>query len=183
MTVSAITKKAFALLTLYSLLNVFLTLNLYAKDSLPTIKNDTPWKVKFKYDWLGCGAFNKYKHKATDGSYLGPVEHTSSKKVSPNKKLTVKVGCFSRPGITVQITPYSLSNTFLNYLSITLIDGNIIACSTATCLCKSELCKLGNGYWLAPRDKALPILKYASYEKKNKYTGYSGYYWYMDTNQ
>ncbi len=180
MTVSII-KKALVLLTLYSLLNVFVTSNLYAKDSFPKIKNDTSWKVKFDYSWSGCGALNKWKHKGTVGSDFGPVGHASRKKVSPNKELTVKVSCFSRP-LPVKITPYNLSNKFLDSLSIKLINGNIIACTPATCVCKSELCEKVNGYWEVPRDKVLPTLKYDN-SKKNKDNGYSGYYWYMDTNQ
>ncbi len=183
MTALAITKKAFVLLTLYSLLNVLLTLNLYARDSLPTIKNDTPWKVKFDYDWLGCGASNKYKHKTDKNDpFFAPVEHYTDKKISSHKQFTLKVGCFSRPGITVKIAPYSLSNAFLYDLPILLVNGNIIACTPATCVCKSELCKEIGGYWHVPRDKVLPTLKYDS-SKKNKYNGYSGYYWYMDTHQ
>ena len=142
----------------------------------------TPWKVKFKYEWFGCGSFNAYKDKSSSDHLFGPHKHTSRKKIASGDTYTLKTGCFARIGASVYITPYNLSDTFLDNLTLSIKEGNTISCIKTFCVCKGQFCQEENGSWEVPRDKVLPTLKYDS-SKKNEYNAYSGYYWYMDTNQ
>ncbi len=186
MTISTIKiiKKTLALLTLYSLLNLFLTLNLYAHvHSLPTIKikNGTPWTVKLQYKWTGCDELNKYKNEVSNAGGFDPNRYMHEEKIPSGKEFTFKKYCLDSDGKSVQITPYSLSGTFLNNLTLS-IEGTNIVCAKTGCGCEGQFCNETDDSWVIPRDKVLVTLKYYSWQK-NKANAYSGYYWDMDTNQ
>lgn len=145
--------------------STYMLSGLHAKQSLPAIKNGTPWEITFLFRWSGCGSSSKHKGcvNYTEDHFSFVKGHSTKVEIKPNQTYTFKRGCINSCDMVNSITPYHPSEHYWMNDLMLYVKNNKNSLS-----CDGELCQ-----WTVNRG-TVPVLKYSN--SKDIKTD-NGFYW------